>query len=415
MAGTGGRRRVVVTGIGPVSPIGVGRNAFWESLLAGRGGVRRIQRFDPSDLPVQIAGEVTDFDPTEFLTQKEVRRTDRAVHFAVAAARLAWADAGEPEVDHARTGVMFSTGIGGLESLLAQHKVFLERGADRVSPFMVPMLMPNAAAGQVAMHFGFTGPNECITTACAAGAHAVGEGYRVIRNGLADVCIAGGTEASTLPLCIAGFAQMQALSRNRDPSRASRPFDANRDGFVLSEGAGALVLEDAERAVARGATIHAEVAGYGASADAYHITAPEPEGLGAIQAMQAALRDAGEQPEAVGYINAHGTSTQLNDVAETRAIKKALGDHAYRMAVSSTKSMTGHMLGAAGAIEAGVAALALEHGVIPPTINYETPDEDCDLDYVPNENREEDIELAMSNSFGFGGQNAVLVLRRWTA
>ncbi len=415
MAGTGGRRRVVVTGIGPVSPIGVGRNAFWESLLAGRGGVRRIQRFDPSDLPVQIAGEVADFDPTEFLTQKEVRRTDRAVHFAVAAARLAWADAGEPEVDHARTGVMFSTGIGGLESLLAQHKVFLERGADRVSPFMVPMLMPNAAAGQVAMHFGFTGPNECITTACAAGAHAVGEGYRVIRNGLADVCIAGGTEASTLPLCIAGFAQMQALSRNRDPSRASRPFDANRDGFVLSEGAGALVLEDAERAVARGATIHAEVAGYGASADAYHITAPEPEGLGAIQAMQAALRDAGEQPEAVGYINAHGTSTQLNDVAETRAIKKALGDHAYRVAVSSTKSMTGHMLGAAGAIEAGVAALALEHGVIPPTINYETPDEDCDLDYVPNENREEDIELAMSNSFGFGGQNAVLVLRRWTA
>jgi len=415
MAGTGGRRRVVVTGIGPVSPIGVGRNAFWESLLAGRGGVRRIQRFDPSDLPVQIAGEVADFDPTEFLTQKEVRRTDRAVHFAVAAARLAWADAGEPEVDHARTGVMFSTGIGGLESLLAQHKVFLERGADRVSPFMVPMLMPNAAAGHVAMHFGFTGPNECITTACAAGAHAVGEGYRVIRNGLADVCIAGGTEASTLPLCIAGFAQMQALSRNRDPSRASRPFDANRDGFVLSEGAGALVLEDAERAVARGATIHAEVAGYGASADAYHITAPEPEGLGAIQAMQAALRDAGEQPEAVGYINAHGTSTQLNDVAETRAIKKALGDHAYRVAVSSTKSMTGHMLGAAGAIEAGVAALALEHGVIPPTINYETPDEDCDLDYVPNENREEDIELAMSNSFGFGGQNAVLVLRRWTA
>jgi len=265
----------------------------------------------------------------------------------------------------------------------------------------------------VAMHFGFTGPNECITTACAAGAHAVGEGYRLIRNGLADVCIAGGTEASTLPLCIAGFAQMQALSRNRDPSRASRPFDANRDGFVLSEGAGALVLEDAERAVARGAEIHAEIAGYGASADAYHITAPEPEGLGAIQAMQAALHDAGEQPEAVGYINAHGTSTQLNDVAETRAIKKALGDHAYRVAVSSTKSMTGHMLGAAGAIEAGVAALALENGAIPPTINYETPDEDCDLDYVPNEKREGEITLAMSNSFGFGGQNAVLVLRRW--
>jgi len=414
MAGSDERRRVVVTGIGPVSPIGVGRDAFWESLLAGRGGVRKIQRFDPSDLPVQIAGEVADFDPTEFMRPKEIRRTDRAVHFAVAASRLAWADAGEPEVDHARTGVMFSTGIGGLESLLAQHRVFLERGADRVSPFMVPMLMPNAAAGHVAMHFGFTGPNECITTACAAGAHAVGEGYRVIRNGLADVCIAGGTEASTLPLCIAGFAQMQALSRNRDPAKASRPFDANRDGFVLSEGAGALVLEDAERAMARGARIHAEVAGYGASADAYHITAPEPEGLGAIQAMQAALRDAGEQPEAVGYINAHGTSTQLNDVAETRAIKKALGDHAYRVAVSSTKSMTGHMLGAAGAIEAGVAAMVLESGVIPPTINYDTPDEECDLDYVPNEKREQEITLAMSNSFGFGGQNAVLVLRRWT-
>jgi len=413
MAGSDEWRRVVVTGIGPVSPIGIGRDAFWESLLAGRGGVRKIQRFDPSDLPVQIAGEVADFDPTEFMRPKEIRRTDRAVHFAVAASRLAWADAGEPEVDHARTGVMFSTGIGGLESLLAQHRVFLERGADRVSPFMVPMLMPNAAAGHVAMHFGFTGPNECITTACAAGAHAVGEGYRVIRNGLADVCIAGGTEASTLPLCIAGFAQMQALSRNRDPAKASRPFDANRDGFVLSEGAGALVLEDAERAMARGARIHAEVAGYGASADAYHITAPEPEGLGAIQAMQAALRDAGEQPEAVGYINAHGTSTQLNDVAETRAIKKALGDHAYRVAVSSTKSMTGHMLGAAGAIEAGVAAMVLESGVIPPTINYDTPDEECDLDYVPNEKREQEITLAMSNSFGFGGQNAVLVLRRW--
>ena len=413
MAGSDEWRRVVVTGIGPVSPIGIGRDAFWESLLAGRGGVRKIQRFDPSDLPVQIAGEVADFDPTEFMRPKEIRRTDRAVHFAVAASRLAWADAGEPEVDHARTGVMFSTGIGGLESLLAQHRVFLERGADRVSPFMVPMLMPNAAAGHVAMHFGFTGPNECITTACAAGAHAVGEGYRVIRNGLADVCIAGGTEASTLPLCIAGFAQMQALSRNRDPAKASRPFDANRDGFVLSEGAGALVLEDAERAMARGARIHAEVAGYGASADAYHITAPEPEGLGAIQAMQAALRDAGEQPEAVGYINAHGTSTQLNDVAETRAIKKALGDHAYRVAVSSTKSMTGHMLGAAGAIEAGVAAMVLESGVVPPTINYETPDEECDLDYVPNEKRKQEITLAMSNSFGFGGQNAVLVLRRW--
>jgi 3-oxoacyl-[acyl-carrier-protein] synthase II len=308
---------------------------------------------------------------------------------------------------------MFSTGIGGIESMLKQHEVFLSRGADRISPFMVPMLMPNAAAGHVAMTFGFTGPNECITTACAAGAHAVGEAYRVIRNGLADVAIAGGTEASVIPFCIAGFAQMQALSRNPDPSRASRPFDRDRDGFVLSEGAGALVLEDSARAEARGARIYAEVAGYGASADAYHITAPEPEGLGAIQAMQAALEDAGERADAVGYINAHGTSTQLNDAAETKAIKKALGDHAYQVAVSSTKSMTGHMLGAAGAVEAAISALTVLHGEIPPTVNYENADEVCDLDYVPNEKRSADVRLALSNSFGFGGQNACVALRRW--
>ena len=407
------RRRVVVTGIGPVTPVGTGIDAVWDALVSGRGGIGRISRFDPSELPVKIGGEVEGFDPGRFLGPKELRRTDRAVHFAVGAARLAWEDAGEPSVDHARTGVMFSTGIGGLESLLAQHRVFLERGADRVSPFMVPMLMPNAAAGHVAMHFGFTGPNECITTACAAGAHAVGEAYRVISEGLADTCIAGGTEASLLPLCIAGFAQMQALSRNPDPSRASRPFDRNRDGFVLSEGAGALILEEASRAQARGARIYAEIAGYGASADAYHITAPEPEGLGAIQAMQAALEDAGEPPEAVGYINAHGTSTQLNDAAETKAIKKALGDQAHRVAVSSTKSMTGHMLGAAGAVEAAVAALVIDRGVIPPTINQETPDEDCDLDYVPNAARKATVDLALSNLFGFGGQNACLALRRW--
>jgi 3-oxoacyl-[acyl-carrier-protein] synthase II len=409
------RRRIVVTGIGPVSPVGVGVDAFWEALLAGRGGIRLIERFDTSELPVRIGGEVGGFDPAEYLGQKEIRRTDRAVHFAVAAAKLAWVDAGEPSVDHARTAVMFSTGIGGIESMLKQHEVFLSRGADRISPFMVPMLMPNAAAGHVAMTFGFTGPNECITTACAAGAHAVGEAYRVIRNGLADVAIAGGTEASVIPFCIAGFAQMQALSRNPDPSRASRPFDRDRDGFVLSEGAGALVLEDSARAEARGARIYAEVAGYGASADAYHITAPEPEGLGAIQAMQAALEDAGERPEAVGYINAHGTSTQLNDAAETKAIKKALGDHAYQVAVSSTKSMTGHMLGAAGAVEAAISALTVLHGEIPPTVNYENADEVCDLDYVPNEKRSADVRLALSNSFGFGGQNACVALRRWQA
>jgi 3-oxoacyl-[acyl-carrier-protein] synthase II len=408
-------RRVVVTGIGPVSPVGTGVETFWQALLAGRNGIERIQSFDPSDLPVKIAGEVRDFSPEEWLTPKEVKRTDRAVHLAVAAAKLAWKDAGEPHVDHARTGVMFSTGIGGLSSLLQQHRVLLEKGPDRVSPFMVPMLMPNAAAGQVAMAFGFTGPNACITTACAAGSHAIGEAFRLIKYGLADACIAGGTEASVLPLTVAGFAQMQALTRNPDPSRASRPFDKDRNGFVLSEGAGAVIVEEADRAVARGARIYAEVAGYGASADAHHITAPEPEGLGAVQATLACLDEAGESPEAVGYINAHGTSTQLNDAAETRAIKKALGDHAYRTLVSSTKSMTGHMLGAAGAIEAAVAALAITHGEVPPTINYETRDEECDLDYVPNEKREADVRLALSNAFGFGGHNAVVALRRFAA
>jgi 3-oxoacyl-[acyl-carrier-protein] synthase II len=408
------RRRVVVTGIGAVTPIGAGVEPFWEALLAGRSGISPIENIDASALPVKIGGEIHDFRAEQWMSPKEVKRTDRAVHFALAASKLAWQDAGEPSVDHARTGVMFSTGIGGLGSLLVQHKVFLEKGPDRVSPFMVPMLMPNAAAGHVAMAFGFTGPNECITTACAAGAHAVGEGYRAIRDGLADVCIAGGTEATILGLTVAGFAQMQALSRrNDDPEHASRPFDRDRDGFVLSEGAGTLVLEEAERAIARGARIYAEFAGYGASADAYHITAPEPEGLGAIQCMQACLEDAGEGPDAVGYINAHGTSTQLNDAAETRAVKKALGEHAYRTAISSTKSMTGHMLGAAGAVEAAVAALVVQRGLIPPTTNYENADEVCDLDYVPNEARKADVRLALSNSFGFGGQNASVALRRW--
>ncbi len=405
--------RVVVTGFGPVTPVGVGVDVFWEALTAGRSGIDRIQRFDPSGLPVQIAGEVRNISPDDWMTPKEAKRTDRAVHLAIAAAKLAWADAGEPSVDRARTGVMFSTGIGGLESLLKQHLVLLEKGPDRVSPFMVPMLMPNAAAGHVAMAFGFTGPNACITTACAAGSHAVGEAFRLIRYGLADVCIAGGTEASVLPLTVAGFAQMQALTRNPDPKKASRPFDKDRDGFVLSEGAGALVLEEAGRAVSRGARIYAEVCGYGASADAYHITAPEPEGLGAIQALQAALEEAGESPDGVDYINAHGTSTQLNDAAETRAVKKTLGGHAYRVAVSSTKSMTGHMLGAAGAVEAGVTAMAVHTGRMPPTINYETPDEECDLDYVPNQARQGDVRLGLSNAFGFGGHNAVVALRRF--
>ncbi|MGH2724919.1 MAG: beta-ketoacyl-ACP synthase II [Actinomycetota bacterium] len=406
------RRRVVVTGIGPVTPVGIGREPFWDALLAGRSGIGEITLFDPSELPVRIAGEVRDLDPTDYLDRKQVRRTDRVVHLAMAAARLAWDEAGSPEVDPARVAVIVSTGIGGLSTMVQQQTVLLERGPDRVSAFMVPGMMPNAAAGQVAMELGFTGPNTCITTACAAGAHAVGEGYRYVRDGLADVCLAGGSEAVITPLGIAGFAQMGALSKNPDAAGASRPFDANRDGFVLSEGACLLVLEDAERAAARGATVYAEVAGYGASADAFHITQPEPQGGGAVAAMEAALGDAGEPAEAVGHINAHGTSTPLNDAAETRAIHKVLGDHASRVAVSSTKSMTGHTLGAAGAVEAAAAALAVHTGAVPPTINYETPDPDCDLDYVPNRAREMPVRVALSNSFGFGGQNAVLALRR---
>jgi 3-oxoacyl-[acyl-carrier-protein] synthase II len=409
----GGRRRVVVTGIGPVTPVGIGLDAFWSALTEGRGGITRIQNFDASNLPVQIAGEIHDFEPETYMDRKEAKRADRVAHFAVAAARLAWENAGEPQVDPARTAVMFSTGIGGLGSLLKQHEIFLQKGPDRVSPFMVPQLMPNASAGHVAMAFGFTGPNACITTACAAGGHAVGEGSRWIRDGMADVCIAGGTEASVLPLTLSAFAQMQALTRNPDPEIASRPFDKDRDGFVLSEGACALVLEEAERATARGATIYAEIAGYGATADAHHITAPEPEGLGAMGAIAAALEDAGEPPDAVDYINAHGTSTELNDAAETRAIRKALGDHAQRVAVSSTKSMTGHMLGAAGAVEASVISLAISRGVIPPTINYRTPDPECDLDYVPNEARKADVRVALSNSMGLGGHNGCVILKKY--
>jgi 3-oxoacyl-[acyl-carrier-protein] synthase II len=388
------KRRVVVTGIGPVTPVGIGLKPFWDGLVSGRSGGGDVTLFDASEFPVRTAAEVRDFDPTAFMEPKAIKRT------------------GTPQVEPSRTGVVVSTGIGGLTTMLAATRILFDKGPGRVSPFLVPAMMPNASAGQVAMEMGFTGPNTCIVTACAAGAHGVGEGYRYIVDGLADVCLAGGTEAVITPLSMAGFAQMQALSRHTDGAKASRPFDAERDGFVLAEGSCILVLEEAERAEARGARIYAEVAGYGASADAHHITAPEPQGAGAVLAIEATLADAGEPPEAVEYINAHGTSTPLNDASETRALKKVFGDHAYKMPISSTKSMTGHMLGAAGAVEAAVAALVISDGVIPPTINYQTPDPECDLDYVPNESRKADVRLALSNSFGFGGQNAVLAMRR---
>jgi len=323
-------RRVVVTGIGPVTPVGIGVDSFWEGLSTGRNGIRRIERFDPGDLPVRIAGEVADFVPTDFLEPKEAKRTDRAVHFAVSAAHIAHEDAGKPEISGERTGVVIATGIGGIETLINQHQVLLERGPGRVSPFMVTGLMANASAGHVAMHFGLTGPNMCIVTACAAGAHAIGEAYRLVRDGTIDVALAGGTEAAIVPLTIAAFAQMQALTKNPDPETASRPFDAERNGFVLSEGACVLVLEAEDHARARSARIYGEIAGYGASADAFHITQPEPSGSGAAIAMRMALRDAGAAPDEVGYVNAHGTSTPQGDLAETRALKDVFGDHAYK-------------------------------------------------------------------------------------
>jgi 3-oxoacyl-[acyl-carrier-protein] synthase II len=405
--------KVVITGIGPVTPVGTGVEDFWTGLTSGRNGIGPIERFDPSGLPVRLAAEVRDFDVTAWLDPKEARRTDRSTQYAIAAAKLAWQDAGEPEVLSERGGVVFGTGIGGVETLLVQHSVMLERGPGRVSPFMVPGLMANASAGHIAMIYGLTGPNLCTISACASSNHAVGEGMRMIRDGYLDLCVAGGAEAATLPLTIAAFSQMTALTKNPDPESASRPFDAERDGFVMSEGGCALILESEEHAAARGARVYAEVAGYGASADAFHITAPDPKGSGATLSMRWALKDAGEEPEAVDYVNAHGTSTPLNDAAETVAIKAALGEEvAHTVAISSTKSMTGHMLGAAGAVEAATCALAIQRGVIPPTVHYRTPDPACDLDYTPNEARELDVRFALSNSFGFGGQNATVAFRR---
>ena len=406
------RRRVVITGIGPVTPVGTGVDDFWTGVTSGRNGVRVISNFDASDLPVGVAGEVPGFDPSHWLDTKEVRRTDPFVHYAIAAAALAWEDAGEPEIVSERGGCIFATGIGGIQTLLNAHSVLLEKGPGRVSPFMVPMLMANAAAGHVAMRYGLTGHNMATLSACASSNHAIGEGMRLIRDGYLDLCVVGGSEAATVPLTVAAFSQMTALTKNPDPETASRPFDANRNGFVLSEGAASLILESEEHAAARGARTYCEVAGYGASDDAHHITAPDPKGSGATLAMRWALQEAGAEPADVSYINAHGTSTQLNDAAETVAIKAALGeDVAHRIAVSSTKSMTGHMLGAAGAVEGAVCALAIANGKVPPTIHYTTPDPDCDLDVVPNVAREMPVTLALSNGFGFGGQNASVAFR----
>jgi 3-oxoacyl-[acyl-carrier-protein] synthase II len=408
-------RRVVITGLGAVTPLGHDVPTMWEDLLAGRSGIGRITQFDASDLDVKIAAEVKDFDADELLGRRTARRQDRFAQFAVVAAREAIEDAAITfEGDQQETGVLIGTGIGGVLVLLDNYDVLKERGPHRVSPFMIPMLMPNAASAAVAIDYGLRGPNFSLNSACATGTHAIGEAAAMIRHGRTEVMICGGADAGTAELSVAAFANMKALStRNDDPQRASRPFDADRDGFVIGEGAGVLVLESLEHAQERGARIHAEIIGHGATCDAYHVAAPEESGAGAAQAMRVALEDAELAPEAVDYINAHGTSTPLNDPIETRAIRRVFGPHSDRLVVSSTKSMMGHLMGAAGAVEAIVCVKSLETGWVPPTINYETPDPECDLDYVPNEPRQLGPSVTLSNSFGFGGHNGCLILRRW--
>jgi 3-oxoacyl-[acyl-carrier-protein] synthase II len=410
-----GRRRVVVTGLGAVSPIGIGVEAFWEALKGGVSGVTRITKFDPTGIDCQIAAEVKGFDPLNWVEKKEARKMDAFIQYAIAAAAMAVEGAAltVTEENRNRVGVSIGTGMGGIPLLLEEQKRMLERGPRRVSPFFIPAIITNLASGWISMIHGARGPNTCVSTACATGNHAIGDSLRIIERGEADAMIAGGTEAVIVPLTIAGFASMKALStRNDEPARASRPFDKDRDGFVMGEGAGVLVLEALETAVKRGAPILAELVGYGMSGDAHHITAPAPEGDGALRSMQAALQDRGVRPEEVDYINAHGTSTPYNDRNESQAIKRLFGGHASRLAVSSTKSMTGHLLGAAGGIEAVATVLSLKHGLLAPTINYETPDPECDLDYVPNKAREAPIRVALSNSFGFGGTNATLIFRK---
>lgn len=403
-----GRHRVAVTGLGIKSPAGCNLDQFWSSLLAGNSSAAPIASFDASDLSVRFACEVRDLDPTDYFNPKEVRRVDRTVHLGVSAAMDAFADAGSPQIDPARGAIMVGNGIGGLLTLVEQHQILLEKGPSRVSPFLIPMMMPNATAGHAAMQFGWTGPNECISTACAAGTHAVGEGVRLIRDGTSDMVLAGGVESTITPLAISAFARMGALSgRNDAPQEASRPFDADRDGFVIGEGSGFLVLERWDHAEARGARIYAEIVGYGRNADAYHITAPAPGGAGAVVCMQLALEDAGIEPAAIAHINAHGTSTPLNDLNEAEAICKVFGD--TPPPVTSIKGVTGHLIAAAGAAEAVTTCLALTNGLVPPTANHGTTDPDIHLDIVSGSPRSSSGP-ALSNSFGFGGHNAAVVL-----
>jgi len=407
-------RRVVMTGMGAVTPLGIGVEPTWEGMRAGRSGITNITLFDATDFTSRIAGEVSDFDPTLWMDAREVRHTDRFVHFAMAAAVMAVEDSGLDfaAADGDRAGVLIGSGIGGTWTWEEQHRNLLEKGPRRISPFFIPMLIMDMASGRIAMRYGAKGPNIAIASACATSAHALGEAAEIIRRGDADIMIAGGAEAAVSPLALGGFCSLRALSRRNDePARASRPFDRDRDGFVMAEGAGVVILEDLGQAEKRGARIHGEILGYGSTADAYHITDPQPEGEGMAASMQVALRDAGISPEDVDYVNAHGTATPVGDSAETKALKRVFGARAYKLPTSSTKSVTGHLLGAGGAVEAIACLCAMRDSIAPPTTNLDTPDPECDLDYVPNVAREVPIRTTMTNSFGFGGHNATLILR----
>jgi len=411
------RKRVVITGLGLVIPIGIGVETAWKNVCEGRSGIGRLTRFDPNGHETKISAEVKGFNPENYIEKKEIKKMDLFIQYALAATKEALEDSQlkiTPE-NAEEVGVIVGTGLGGLPTIEKYHQILLEKGPGRISPFFIPMLIANLASGQIAINFGVKGPNSCIVTACATGAHCIGDAFRAIVYGDAKAFIAGGTEANITPLTIGGFNAMKALStRNGEPEKASRPFEKNRDGFVIAEGAGVLIVEELEFALNRGARIYAEIVGYGYTGDAYHITAPSPDGDGAARCMRMAIRDAGLKPEEIDHINAHGTSTPLNDATETQAIKRVFGEHAKKIPISATKSMTGHLLGAAGSTEAIFTILSLRNGILPPTINYEEPDPECDLDYVPNVARRKPIQAAMSNAFGFGGTNATLIFKKYT-
>jgi 3-oxoacyl-[acyl-carrier-protein] synthase II len=412
------KKRVVVTGLGIMSPLGIGIEENWQAIMQGKSGVGPITRFDTTDFPSKIAGEVKNFDPLNYVDKKDVKKMDAFIHYAIAAGTMAIKDSGlkidESNAD--RVGVLVGSGLGGLETIERYHTILLKKGPKKISPFFVPMLIVNLAPGQISIYFGCRGPNSSVVTACATGNHSIGEASRIIQRGDAEAMIAGGVESTITPLAVGGFCALKALStRNDEPQKASRPFEKDRDGFVIAEGAGIVILEEMEGAIKRGARIYAEIIGFGCNADAHHITAPPPNGEGAVRCMQLSLNDAGLAPQDIDYVNAHGTSTPLNDLSETIAMKTLFKEHVKKLAVSSTKSMTGHLLGAAGGVEAIFSILAMHHGMIPPTINYETPDPECDLDYVPNVARKQDINVTMSTSFGFGGTNATLVFRKFEA